>query len=53
MRTLGILETGAPPADLKQRFGTYGDMFRQLLGSEYEYAYYDARNSQLPASGSG
>lgn len=49
MRTLGILETGAPPADLKQRFGTYGDMFRQLLGPEYEYTYYDVRNGQLPS----
>jgi GMP synthase-like glutamine amidotransferase len=48
MRILGILETGAPPADLKQRFGTYGDMFRQLLGAEFEYAYYDVRNGQLP-----
>lgn len=50
MRTLGILETGAPPADLKQRFGSYGDMFRQLLGPQYEYSYYDVRNSQLPAA---
>ncbi len=48
MRTLGILETGAPPADLRQRFGSYGDMFRQLLGPEYQYTYYDVRNSQLP-----
>jgi GMP synthase-like glutamine amidotransferase len=48
MQTLGILETGAPPADLKQRFGSYGDMFRQLLGPEYEYSYYDVRNGQLP-----
>jgi GMP synthase-like glutamine amidotransferase len=49
MRNLGILETGAPPADLKQRFGTYGDMFRQMLGPEYEYMYYDVRNGQLPS----
>jgi GMP synthase-like glutamine amidotransferase len=51
MQTLGILETGAPPGDLKQRFGTYGDMFRQLLGTDYEYAYYDVGNGQLPATG--
>jgi GMP synthase-like glutamine amidotransferase len=51
MRTLGILETGAPPADLKPRFGSYGDMFRQLLGPEYQYEYYDVRNGQLPAEG--
>ena len=27
---LGILETGSPPADLNNRFGSYGDMFRQM-----------------------
>jgi GMP synthase-like glutamine amidotransferase len=45
---LGILETGAPPADLKDRFGTYGDMFRDLLGPDYRYTYYDVRGGQLP-----
>ena len=45
---LGILETGAPPADLKNRFGSYGDMFRQLLGPDYRYSYYDVRQGQLP-----
>ncbi|WP_116809238.1 glutamine amidotransferase-related protein [Steroidobacter cummioxidans] len=45
---LGILETGAPPGDLQHHFGSYGDMFRQLLGPEYRYSYYDVRNGQLP-----
>ncbi|GFE83831.1 GMP synthase [Steroidobacter agaridevorans] len=45
---LGILETGAPPADLKNRFGSYGDMFRQMLGPDYRYAYYDVRGGHLP-----
>lgn len=45
---LGILETGAPPADLKDRFGSYGDMFRTLLGPGYRYAYYDTRGGKLP-----
>lgn len=45
---LGILETGTPPADLKSRFGSYGDMFRQLLGPDYRYSYYDVRTGQLP-----
>lgn len=45
---LGILETGAPPADLKTRFGSYGDMFRQLLGPAYRYSYYDVRAGRLP-----
>ena len=45
---LGVLETGVPPADLKDRFGSYGDMFRQLLGPGYRYSYYDVRTDQLP-----
>jgi GMP synthase-like glutamine amidotransferase len=45
---LGILETGAPPGDLKARFGSYGDMFRRMLGPDYRYSYYDVRNGQLP-----
>lgn len=45
---LGILETGAPPGDLKNRFGSYGDMFRQMLGPDYHYSYYDVRGGQLP-----
>jgi GMP synthase-like glutamine amidotransferase len=45
---LGILETGMPPADLKDRFGSYGDMFRQLLGSDYRYTCYDVRAGQFP-----
>lgn len=47
---LGILETGMPPAGLKDRFGSYGDMFRQLLGPDYRYTYYDVRAGQLPES---
>ena len=45
---LGILETGMPPADLRDRFGSYGDMFRRLLGPGYRYTYYDARTGKLP-----
>lgn len=45
---LGILETGAPPADLKDRFGSYGDMFRRLLGPNYRYSCYDVRAGKLP-----
>ena len=48
---LGILETGAPPGDLQQRFGSYGDMFRRLLGPAYQYSYYDVRSGQLPDTG--
>ncbi len=46
---IGILETGAPPADFKGRFGSYGDMFRDLLGPQYSYAYYDVRDGKFPA----
>jgi GMP synthase-like glutamine amidotransferase len=46
---IGILETGAPPPDLKDRFGTYGDMFRDLLGPEYQYSFYNVRDGQFPA----
>jgi GMP synthase-like glutamine amidotransferase len=45
---LGILETGAPPGDLKDRFGSYGDMFARLLGPDYHYSNYDVRGGQLP-----
>lgn len=47
---LGILETGAPPADLNLRFGSYGDMFRLMLGPDYRYTYYDVRGGSLPES---
>lgn len=49
---LGILETGSPPADLNNRFGSYGDMFRQMLGPDYRYSYYDVRGGRLPEVGS-
>jgi GMP synthase-like glutamine amidotransferase len=45
---LGILETGIPPADLKNQFGSYGDMFRRMLGPDYRYSYYDVRGGKLP-----
>jgi len=48
MQSLGILETGAPPPDLKNRFGSYGDMFQQLLGPQYRYATYDVRSGHIP-----
>jgi len=47
---VGILETGRPPADLPGRFGTYSDMFQQLLGPSYSYATFDVRQGELPAA---
>ncbi len=48
---LGILETGAPPADLQDRFGSYGEMFQRMLGPDYRYSYYDVRAGRVPEPG--
>lgn len=46
---LGVLETGAPPAALADRFGDYPAMFRRLLGEgAYEYRAFDAAGGELP-----
>ena len=39
---IGIIETGRPPGDLAERFGTYPAMFRRLLGPGFDYADIDA-----------
>ena len=47
---LGILETGAPPAEIVGRYGSYPSMFRRLFGeSAYEYAVYDVAAGQSPS----
>ncbi len=46
---IGILETGEPPAPLRERFGRYDAMFRKLLGDGYEFTTYEVRQSELPA----
>lgn len=46
---IGILETGEPPAPLRERFGRYDAMFRQLLGEAYDFTTYEVRQSELPA----
>lgn len=45
---LGILETGAPPDGVRERFGDYPAMFRALLGPAYDYATFHADRGQLP-----
>ena len=45
---LAILETGRPPPDLAERFGTYPDMFRRLLGDGIDYASYDVTAGEFP-----
>jgi GMP synthase-like glutamine amidotransferase len=48
---LGILETGLPPRALIPAYGTYGDMFRALLGPDaHAYASYDVAAGLLPAT---
>ena len=45
---IGVLETGAPPASLEGRFGTYGAMFRALLGPSHAYRDFDVQAGQWP-----
>jgi GMP synthase-like glutamine amidotransferase len=45
---LAILETGVPPEPLADEFGSYPDMFAQLLGSGFEIETFDVQNGNLP-----
>lgn len=45
---LGILETGAPPEGLRPRFGSYGEMFRALIGEDHDWRAYDLQAGQWP-----
>jgi GMP synthase-like glutamine amidotransferase len=45
---LAILETGHPPADLAEVFGSYPAMFERLLGPEFEVHTFDIQAGQLP-----
>lgn len=48
---LGILETGAPPDGVRERFGDYPGMFRKLLGEDaHAYATFDVAAGGLPAA---
>ena len=47
---VAILKTGAPPAGLAQRFGTYPDMLARLLGPGFRTRVYDAEAGELPAA---
>ncbi len=46
---LAILETGAPPGDLAERFGDYPAMFRDLLGNGFETDSFDVAAGEYPA----
>ena len=45
---LAILETGVPPEPLADEFGSYPDMFEQLLGPGFDVDTYDVQRGQLP-----
>jgi GMP synthase-like glutamine amidotransferase len=46
---LAILETGRPPAGVREQFGDYPSMFRKLFGEDaYDYATFDVEAGQLP-----
>ena len=48
---VGILKTGRPPKPAIERFGTYPEMFVQLLGPDaYDWRTYDVDGGELPPS---
>jgi GMP synthase-like glutamine amidotransferase len=48
---LGVLKTGRPPKPAIAEFGTYPDMFRQLLGEDaYDWRTYAVDEGELPSS---
>jgi GMP synthase-like glutamine amidotransferase len=46
---IGLLETGNPPGDLTETYGSYSAMFEALLGPEHSYRVYDVQKGELPA----
>ena len=48
MTTIGILETGFPPAHLAERYGRYDAMVRRMLGEGHAYRSYDVQAGELP-----
>ena len=48
---IAVLETGVPPEPLMEEFGSYPDMFSDLLGSPYELQTIDVQTGKLPDPG--
>jgi GMP synthase-like glutamine amidotransferase len=46
---IGILETGAPPPALEERFGRYPAMFEALIGDGHSFTTYAVEQRELPA----
>lgn len=48
---IGILEAGHPPESLREKFGTYGEMFIKLLDNcGFNFKVYDVENMRFPKS---
>ncbi len=50
---IGILETGRPPDELKDDYGSYANMFEQMLGAaaaSLEFRIYAVLDDEFPAS---
>ena len=45
---IAVLETGVPPDPLADAYGSYPDMFVELLGPGYEWEVFDAQKGELP-----
>jgi GMP synthase-like glutamine amidotransferase len=45
---IAVLETGVPPDPLRDEFGSYPDMFANLLGSGYELETFDVQSGEWP-----
>jgi GMP synthase-like glutamine amidotransferase len=45
---IAVLETGVPPDPLRDEFGSYSDMFADLLGPAYELETFDVQSGELP-----
>jgi GMP synthase-like glutamine amidotransferase len=45
---LAVLETGVPPEPLADEFGSYPDMFADLLGPGFEIETFDVQKGELP-----
>jgi GMP synthase-like glutamine amidotransferase len=49
---VAILQTGAPPAELEARFGSYPEMLMTLLGHDgFDYEVFDVQAGPLPKRG--
>ena len=48
---IGVLKTGRPPTPAIPTFGTYPDMFMELLGRDaYDWRTYAADEGEYPAA---